>query len=168
MFSWLSRAFHTVTGRIDQITQSWVSGLISGVYGFLHTIFGDVRGAWSKLAHTAESLSNELDEFGAIVATGFAALFRHWIPGIIKWVTTEVLAKAIAVLTWIQHYGAIIWHYISNTADLVKLIYDALIVNIEATAWDTADKLGSFLLALMYKNFTKLLTLAEDILDAIL
>lgn len=168
MLNWLKSAYDRASGAITSTIRGWVHDLVAGLYSFLHTIFGDVRGAWKDLVGSFEGIWHALDDFGDEVAHAFGLIFRHWIPGIIKWVTVTVWALAKKAWDWIAQEGAIIWGYISHPGTLVTLIWDSLWANVEADAWDLGDKLGSFAVALIWKNIDKFITLLEDVLDAIL
>lgn len=167
MLNWLRSAFDRATGAVSSTIAGWVHDVVAGLYSFLHTIFGDVRGAWKDLAQTAGDIYHALDHFGDETAHAFGLLFRHWIPGIIHWVTTVVLALAKEAWRWITHEGAIIWGYITHPGKLVDLIWDSLWANVEARAWDLAGDLGKFAVALIWKHLDKFLVLIEDIFDAI-
>ena len=168
MLTWLANAVGRAGSAVSSAVTGWVHAVIAGVYSFLHSIFGDVRGAWRDFVTGALLLRNALDDFGSEVARGFELLFEKWIPGIIKWVTNTVYKLALDAWHWITTDGAKIYYYITHPAALVDLIFDALLAEIENTAWDTAEKLGSFSVALIWKNLPKFLALIEDILDAIL
>jgi hypothetical protein len=168
MLNWLRSAYDRATGAITSTIAGWVHDVVAGLYSFLHIIFGDVRGAWKDLVGASEAIYHALDEFGDETAHAFGILFRHWIPGILKWIQTDIVRPLLEAVSWIAHEGATIWHYITHPADLVLLIWDAFIARLEATAWDTAEALGKFAVALIWKNIDKFITLLEDVLDAIL
>jgi len=168
MFNWIARAFNVVTGAIDSTVQRWVHDLINGLYSFLHIIFGDIGKAWHDLWTDIGTFWHYIDQFGTSVYRALRHLYLVWIPDIVHWVERDILDPLLRALRWIEHEGAIVWHYISHPATLVDLIYNDIIRKIEATAWDTAKLLGRFTVALIYHNLEKFLTLMEDVLDAIL
>lgn len=168
MFNWIGKAYDAVSGAIDNTVARWVHDLVNGLYSFLHIIFGDVGKAWHDFWTGIGILRHYADEFGTAVYRALRHLFVVWIPDIIHWVERDILDPLLRALRWIEHEGAIIWHYISHPADLVELIYNDLIRKIESAAWDTAKILGRFAVALVYHNLERFLTLAEDVLDAIL
>jgi hypothetical protein len=167
MLNWLKSAWDRASGAVSDTIRGWVHDLVTGLYSFLHTIFGDVRGAWKDFVGTCEAIYHALDHFGDETAHAFGLLFRHWIPGIIHWVTTVVWALAKEAWRWITHEGAIIWGYITHPGKLVDLIWDSLWSTVEARAWDLAGDLGKFAVALIWKHLDKFLVLIEDIFDAI-
>jgi len=167
MLNWLKSAYDRASGAIDSTIRGWVHDVIAGIYSFFHAIFGDVRGAWHDLVSATESLWHALDEFGDSVAGAFNDIVHHWIPGILNWINTEIVDPLLKAIAWIANEGATILGYIENPASLVALIWDALIGNLESTAWATATKLGQFAIALVWNNLSSFLTLIEDILDAI-
>lgn len=167
MLSWLRSAWDRASGAVSDTIRGWVHDLVAGLYSFLHTIFGDVRGAWKDFVGTCEAIYHALDHFGAETAHAFGLLFRHWIPGIIHWVTVTVYALAKDAWRWITHEGALVYGYITHPGRLVELIWDSLWANVESHAWDLAGDLGKFAVALIWRNLDKFLVLIEDIFDAI-
>jgi phage-related protein len=168
MLNWLRSAFDRATGSISSTIAGWVHDVVAGLYSFLHVIFGGIDDAWKDFTSGLDTLGSAIAAFGSSVAHDMDLLFLHWIPGIISWVTRVVWALAKEAWDWITHEGATIWHYITHPADLVDLIWEAFLAKLEATAWDTADYLGKFAIALVWKNIDKFLALIEDVLDAIL
>jgi hypothetical protein len=144
MFNWIRHAYDTVTGKIDSTVASWVHGLINGLYSFLHVIFGDVGKAWDDFWHDID---------------GFVTGIRHFIDSVGR--------ALIDIYGWINKEGHLVYYYISNPIKLVDLVYDELLGKIEATAEDTAERLGKFALAFIYKNLKTFVTIVEDIFDAI-
>jgi hypothetical protein len=145
MFNWIDSAWHRVTGTIDSTIANWVHALIRGLYSFLHVIFGDVGKAW-------DAFWKDVHVFAATVGMYFDA----------------TMVSLNAVYGWINSEGNKAYYYISNPIKLVDLIYNELLGKIEATAEDTAERLGKFVLALIVKNVKTIVTVVEDIFDAVL
>jgi len=167
MLNWLKSAYDRASGAIDSTIRGWVHDVVTGIYSFFHGIFGDVRGAWKDLVGAAEAIWHALDDFGEEVATAFSDLYHHWIPGILNWIDSDIVDPLLKAIAWIANEGALVASYIADPTKLVALIWDALIAEIESTAWATATKLGQFAIALVWNNLNSFLTLIEDVLDAI-
>jgi hypothetical protein len=145
MFSWIDNAWHSVTGRISSDIANWVHDLIRGLYTFLSAIFLPVSSAWDWL------YKNILN-------------YHAWIGRLVD----EVYRAMRDAYDWINKEGYLVYYYISYPASLVDRIYDSIIAKIEATAESTAEKLGRFTLALIVKNVKTIVTVVEDIVDAIM
>jgi len=167
MLNWLKSAYDRASGAIDSTIRGWVHDVIAGLYSFLHTIFGDVRGAWNDLVGATEAIWHALDDFGSMVWGVFNDVIHHWIPDILSWINTDIVDPLLKAVAWIANEGVVIAEYLADPGKLVALIWDALIANLESTAWATATKLGQFAIALVWNNLSSFLTLIEDILDAI-
>lgn len=167
MFSWIARAYNWATGKIDNTVASWVHDVISGIWGFLHSLFRVVISSWDRLYLRVKDFVQKIEEFGLEVANWvFWWLHEFW-PKWLAWIRLHILQPLQAAWHWITHEGAVTWHYISHPADLVNLIFDPLIAKIEAEAWSVGEKLGKFLLTLIYKNVKPFAELIEDIINAV-
>lgn len=145
MFGWISKAWHWATSNIPGDIVNWVHDLVRGLYFFLNIIFGAVGGAWSNLKDIADY---------------FGAKLEHYLD--------EAFRAVKDAYDWINKEGYLVYYYITHPEKLVLLLWDALIANLEATAWDTAGKLGKFFLSLILKNRRRFIDLIEDILHAVL
>ena len=203
--------FNAVAGRIDSTVAGWVRDLITGVYGFLHTIFGHVISGWQNLYRDVSDFIDVSIQHGVHLLLVLGFILRHVIPtlnrllsdfirqvfhyaeGVYRfavraiddlrnwsadalrtlqrWVVTDVFDPLLRSLTaawhWITHEGSLVYHYITHPADLVDLVWDALISKLEAEAWNIAGKLGSFALSLVVRNLSRFVSLLEDILNAV-
>jgi hypothetical protein len=168
MLSWLGRVLSWTSGKMDSVIAGLVHDVVSGFYGFLHTLFGDVITEWNEFFHAIYDFRIYITSAIEGVENAFHYIFKVWIPHTISWINTTIIAPLLQAVAWIAHEGSIIWHYISAPADLVDLIWDALIANLERTAWNTAESLGRFTVSLIVRNLPTLLTVMEDIADALL
>lgn len=88
-----------------------------------------------------------------------------------RWVITDIWDPIWKILTqawdWVTGKGETLWHYLTHPADLVDLLWDALLAKIEAEAWTAGELLGKFFLSLIVHNLQRIATLIEDILDAV-
>lgn len=145
MFNWIDNAWHRVTGTIDSTVASWVHALVRGLYSFLSSIFLPVGSAWSYLwTHVIN--------------------YHDWLGKL----STEIYRALDDAYDWINKEGYEVYYYITHPVQLVELIYDDIIAKVESTAVSTAEKLGKFTLALIIKNVKTIVTIAEDIFDAVL
>jgi len=144
MFRWLDNAWHSAIGAVDRTTANWVHAIVRGLYSFLYTIFGDVGGAWDDLLKDGSDFIGESVQIGEETSTKLADLYG-----------------------WINKFGSYLFQWIRHPSLLVDFIWDDVIDKLETTAWDTAEKLGKFFIALIVKNLPKLLTLIEDVIEAV-
>ena len=144
MFNWIDSVFHKATGAISSTIASWVHDLVRGLYSFLAAIFVPVAAAWDLLWKN--------------VATYIDTADRH---------ALDVVNALKKVFDWINEEGYEVYYYISNPPKLVDLLWDDIISKLESTAEDTAEKIGTFVLSFVYKNLKTVVTIAEDIIDAV-
>lgn len=212
MLAWISRVLGLVGSAVEDTIKALIHDLISGLYGFLHTIFGNVIKAWQYFWNATRNLRGGLENFASECWITFYHLYKYVLPGIERWaifyftsikkyaedvyhwairvvdalerdivntantirrwVVTDIWNPIWHILTqawdWITHEGTVLWHYITHAADLVDLIWDALIAKIEAEAWTIGAKLGTFFFSLVIHNLKRFALLLEDIIDAVL
>jgi hypothetical protein len=168
MFAWLARAVSAVTGTVSSTISGWVHDVVAGLYSFLHTIFGLVGKAWDGLTRSVGDFVHSAEAFADWVASGFEHLYRYLIPGILAWIHRDILDPLLGALRWIETKGAEVYYYISHPAALVDLIWDDVIAKLESAAVSDTEKLGNWLIGLLYNHTKQLLTMIEDVLDALL
>jgi hypothetical protein len=145
MFNWIDKAYQWLSGKVDSVLASWVHDVVRGFWYVLNALFGNVTSAWSQL-------KDIFDFFGSKIERYFNETYR-------------AISDAY---NWINTRGYLVYYYITHPAKLVDLLWEALIANLESTAWETADRLGKFFLSLFLRNLEKFLMLIEDILNAVL
>lgn len=167
VFNWLRKAFDWTTGKIDQVTASWVNTVVRGIWTFLTSLFRGVIDAWNDFYKASQALGHGLALLASSTwhwVTWFLDVFwRQWL----KWVEDHIIKPLLVAWHWVIHEGAIVWHYLTHAADLVAFFWDALIAKLEHESWTVAEKLGDFFLALVVKNLRRFAELVEDILDAV-
>lgn len=134
----------------------WLPHLVSQIKDKFDAAWHFINNVWHeavKLFHTALQ----------VIDTAITNV-RRWIINDIWKPLTHDIAQA---WDWITGKGETIWHYLTHPGDLVKLIWDALIANLEAEAWSIGGKLGTFFLALVVHNLPRFVSLVEDILNAV-
>jgi hypothetical protein len=167
MLNWIARAYNWATGKIDTTVASWVNTIVRGIWSFLASIFGVVTDAWNLYWAAAKAMSSAVDSFfGEVYHWTVWWLKVYWHQWL-QWLNTHVVAPLTTAYNWVVHEGATIWHYISNPADLVALIWSPLVTHLEAEAWTVGELLGKFFLSLVIKNLTRFVSLLEDIIDAV-
>jgi hypothetical protein len=167
MFGWIARATNWAFGTIGGTVVGWVHDLINGLYGFLHTIFGDVIGGWNAFFGACRLWADQIGAFATEVMNGFIHLWHVWWPDLYRFIIHDIVDPLTKAIAWIAREGSTLWYYITHPPELVALIYEDIILRIEKLAWATAEKLGTFFLALIIKNLKTLLTVVEDIIDAV-
>lgn len=167
MFGWIRKAFDWTTGKIDNLTASWVNTLIRGIWTFLTSLFRTVIDAWNDFYNGAKALAKGLADLAAEVYDWTKWLLDVFWKDWLRWVDVHIIKPLLVAWHWVIHEGAIVWHYLTHAADLVEFFWDALIAKLEKEAWTIGDKLGTFFLALVIKNLEKFAHLIEDIIDAV-
>jgi len=167
VFTWLTNAFNWARSRIDNTVAAWVHDVVTGLYGFIHLVFGDIINGWNDLVGDAKGLLNGIYEIGEAVIREVTHLWKIWIPNLWSWIGTHITKPLIDAWNWIGNEGATVWHYISNPDDLAAYLYSHLIKRLETLAWETTKDLGEFAVSLIINNLTQLLTVIEDIIDAV-
>jgi len=156
-----------VTGKIDSTTAAWVHDLIAGLYGFLHTIFGNVIHAWDDFYDSAKAAAQGIWHFADEVGQAFYYLWHIWWPEFRHWIYVNILEPLYHAVDWIAHEGAVLWYYLTHPAKYVDLIWDYLLAKFETTIEDTSKKLGSFILSWIIHNLDDFVQLVEDVIDAV-
>lgn len=159
---WL--VWHAVSSFIDEVTITLARILLKVIPDLIK---------WAKDAIAlVQRYAVDVYNFAVRELNALRAFVLKLIADLTTWVISHIYDPLKAAFDlawhWITHEGAIVWHYISNPADLVDLLWDYLIAKLEREAWNIASKLGRFFLALVAHNLTRLVTLIEDVLSAIL
>jgi hypothetical protein len=168
MFAWIGRVFSAGARDVSTFALNLMHVAIRGLYGFLHTIFGDVGDAWSVLFKAANTLATRLDAFGNEVVNTFFHIIKVWIPGYTKWIGKHVYSPLISAIRWIGKEGAEVYHYISHPTSLAALLGYPIVAWLESNAWNVAEKLGEFFAHLFMRNVKRFMILMEDIIHAAL
>lgn len=115
MFGWLNRVFGSVTGYIDETVRRWITDLIAGLYGFLHTLFSWIDDAWQWLWRHVEWFGKQFNIVLSEISHTFWHIIYVTIPSVVRWAS-----RLIAELRqFIEH----VWKWIQNAVDqLYKFI----------------------------------------------
>jgi hypothetical protein len=168
MLSWIARAFNWASGKVDDTIRGWVHDLISGLYSFLHMIFGGVIDAWNAFYKAVKAAETAIDDAWTELGDAFTYLWDHWWPDTYHWIITHILDPLLTAGKWIANEGATMWHYLTHAADLVEFFFAALIAKLESDAKDVAENLGGFVLHLLIKSTKDVLGWIEDVINAVL
>lgn len=145
MFGWIDRAWQSVTGRISNDISSWVHDLVRGLYSFLAAIFAPVGAAWSYLWN---NVINYHDWIGKLGDETYRALRDAY--------------------DWINREGYELYYYLTHPDKFVERIFDPLLAKLESDAVSVAERLGKFTAMLILKNVKTIVTIVEDIANAVL
>jgi hypothetical protein len=85
MIGWLIRAIGGAAGVIDDAIRRWVGALISGVFGFVHTVLGLVGSAWNDMFSASAWLWGACGRFAYECYAKFFHILRIVIPDVIRW-----------------------------------------------------------------------------------
>jgi hypothetical protein len=129
-------------GAVDNTVRTWVRDLVSGLYGFLHMIFGDVGTAWDNLQTAALNLWHGLERFSRYVSEAFSVLFRVVIPHVIRDYLTRiatVLKYARDIFDYVVREIARVVHLISASIQslwqlVLRDVYRPLLASL-TSAW---------------------------------
>lgn len=145
MLNWIKNAYNSTVGKLDANITQWVYSLVNGLWHYLASIFSPVSAAWHDFTAGISRIKTLLTAFGV-----------------------QVVARIKDVYDWINKEGYEVYYYISHPDKLASLVIDGIVAQAEADAFATAEKLGKFFGALIYKHLDAFLKMLEDILDAIL
>jgi hypothetical protein len=144
VLNWIENVYRSVTGKIDSTIASWVHALVHGLYQWITAIFGPVGRAWDDLWKTVSAFVAAHDTFAVRVINALKAAYD-----------------------WINKEGYLVYYYISHPSQLVILIIDPLLAYIEKEAVSVSEKLGTFVLTFITHNLKTVITIVEDIVDAV-
>lgn len=137
MLNWLKNVLGLATNVIDETIRRWVSDLISGIFGFLHTVFGLVGNAWADMFHAAEWLYGGILHLGNEVYETLWHILRKVLPDIVRWLDrfiNDVWHYAQDVFHWAMQEFARIEHWVLALIDDVRRW---VINDIWEPIWDT-------------------------------
>jgi phage-related protein len=123
MIGWIKRMFDLVSGAVDETVRQWVHDLISGLYGFLHTLFGNVIKAWIYFWDATRNMRSGLAHLGEEAWVTFYHLYKVILPGIVHWATLyfkSVEASILSVYHWAIRTTQDLAHDIVVTANDIR------------------------------------------------
>lgn len=178
--------WHTVAGNVLNGWQQMTRGCLIALQGLQQFMFAQslldyviMRQRIPWLANwiawlggkTVDDLRNAIDMLRREYRAGDDA--EHgYTRSVLEWVLVHVLAyllgRILDLVSWITGIGSTMWHYFTHLADFADLLFWFLVAALESRAWDVADKLGEFLLALIIRNLGRFARLLETIIDAVI
>lgn len=181
VFGFIHAVFHLVGGAYDDVLNG-TEWLAAEVASFVREVYGKFQ--W--IVHIAlQDIIRWADNFIRLVLRYAEDVYRivlhefdllrhdiaHWLDDLRHWVITDIWDPIVRVLDvayhWVTHEGALVYHYITHPADLIDLLWEALLVKIEREAWNIGKLLGRFFLSLIIHNLKMFVLLLEDIVDAV-
>lgn len=166
MFGWIASAYNWATGKIDGTIAGWVHDIVKVLYGWLHSLFGEVIKAWDSFYKEVSHYASEFEDYVKVVGEAFYYLWKVWYRKYVAWVEKYILGPLHTAIKWILNEGATLWYYIQHPGKLVDLIWDSVLSKFESDGTNVAEKLGTFFTKLILKNVKWLLAIVEDIIHA--
>lgn len=171
MWGWIVRVIGNAAGAVDDTIRKWVGALISGVFGFIHTVFGLVGSAWGDMFGAAEWLWGSAGRFAWACYAKFYHILRIAIPDVIRWADKfihGVWTYAINVFHWtIREFDTLrhdIAHWLDNLRHWVVIdVWDPLFRSLLG-AWHWITHEG----ATLWHYLTHIAQLVDLFWDALL
>lgn len=104
MLGWILRTLGSVAGVVDETVRKWVGALISGVYGFVHSIFTLVGTAWDDVFGAAYALAHNVADFVRAVYERFYYLSYIVLRGIVNW-ANKLIGEVLKYAQEVYHYA---------------------------------------------------------------
>jgi len=114
VWTWLKNVIGAGAHVIDETIRQWVSDLINGVFGFLHTVFGLVGRAWRDLFNAARWIYTGIVHLAIETYADFYHILRVVIPDVIKWAdqfihrvwryAIDVFQWTVRQFEWVKHW----------------------------------------------------------------
>lgn len=105
MFGWIEGIFHKAGSAVDSAVQALVHAAIRGLYGFLHSLFGNVIKAWENFYNAVVVLSVGQLNFIRAVYNTFVNLFKILLPHINNRITANNITINNRVTTVVKDYN---------------------------------------------------------------
>jgi hypothetical protein len=87
MFGWIENLFARAGNAVDNAVKALIHVAISGIYGFLHSLFGNVIRAWDQHYNAVRAYISAELEFLRDVYNAFIRIFRVHIPRLDRRIT---------------------------------------------------------------------------------
>jgi hypothetical protein len=167
-WSALVNAVHSFHAALDR----WATEVIRFAEYVIKVVVPRIyRWATAELAKLSSALAAYYRYFLARIADVIDRIAAA-VTSVTNWVLAHVWAplKAYADQIWddLKKWGYTAWWYITHPQALADLIVMPLVTSVEHNAVAIASQLGQFLLAMLLTNITKVITVIEDIITAVL
>ena len=142
MWGWITRVIGGAAGIVDETIRRWIGGLIAGVFGFIHSVFGLVGDAWLDMWRAADVLWRYAGDFAYATYVKLSHILRIVIPDVVRWADKfihGVWTYAINVFHWaIKEFDRLrhdIAHWLDNLRHWVVIdVWDPLFRSL-LSAW---------------------------------
>lgn len=167
--SW-SEIWHGIYAWANQLKN--LAGAVVTVVGKLWHYWLPHFSTWIRdVAVKTDKLFTDVSRYVAREVARLVKSIDHAVSFVQRWVWSNIWRPIWKTLGsawhWVTHEGNTIWHYITHPDKLVGLIWDNLISKLESEAWSIGKQLGTFTLALIVHNMSRIVVLIEDILNAV-
>lgn len=123
MWGWISKVLGLGIHVIDETVRQWVGDLISGVFGFIHTVFGLVGHAWLDMFNAGRWLYTGVARLGVETFQTLWHIVRQLIPEVIRWATYWI-HRLDNFIRWVVHWAAhefdVIRHWVAALFDAFR------------------------------------------------
>jgi len=90
MLNWIKHWFTKGAGQIEKTALHWIYVALHGIGGVIHTVFGDVNGAWLVLHRAMWSVMDAIRNAGDLAYHGLWWVIRKGLPDAIAWAAREL------------------------------------------------------------------------------
>lgn len=132
MWNWIKNVLGAGAHVIDETIRQWVSDLISGVFGFIHTVFGLVGRAWGDMFGAARWIYTGIWHLGTETYWTLWHILKRVIPDVIHWANVfihKVWQYAIDLFHWT-------WRQIEWLKHWILALFDAFRRWVIREIWD--------------------------------
>lgn len=125
MINWIRQWFDKGTGQIARTALHWTFVALHGIAGIIHTIFGNVNGAWAELTHALWSAMDAVRNGIRYAYHGLWWIIRKGLPGLLTWavkefdrvwhwftvITARMTCDILNALHLAEHYATSLWQW---------------------------------------------------------
>jgi phage-related protein len=174
VFKLVGKAWNTFVSAVKSFHNAldrWAAGVIDWVTWLVKVeIPAILRWAEAELAKLSATLAQLYDRVTAAIADLIGRI-ESAVKSVTDWVIAEIwdpLKKyADAIYNDLLKWGFYAYTVLTHLDSLADAMIMYIVASLEKYAWQIAGNLGTFMLALIYKNLARLITLAEDIITAV-
>jgi hypothetical protein len=174
VFAHVERAWVSLTGHIWRYLGDLAS-LFVAIMGKLVKIVrviipGVLRWAARLFAYVEKLIRSWVAWLWGKIRETIALIYRE-ISAVMRWAVQHIYdpLKRWVDFLWakIRAWAYVAWWWVTHLADLAEALVYHLVRSLEVHAWDIADKLGTFALALVARNLRRFAHLIETIFVAV-
>lgn len=146
ILSWLGHAAGSAARAVASGAADLINTVVGGLVRLLSSLFGNVGGAWDDFTRAAAELAHAAETFGSRSWHQFWLILHYLIP----------------------KYAFTAWWWVTHPDDLANHLFWYMVRWLERRAFTVGRYLGGFLLAMLVHNVHRVLSWAEDVIDAVL